>query len=314
MTEATDSKNILFAGTTKNAASTLSHLVQSGYNVVGVLTRLDAPVGRKGILTESPVAIAASELGLPTLKANRLSTDTILGIAETGANLGVVVAYGALLPREALEVLQHGWLNLHFSLLPKYRGAAPVQHALLNGEKTTGVTIIKLDEGMDTGPILVREAVDVSASENAGELLARLTDIGNRLLVEALKSDLSPESFLAQSNVEASLAPKLSRREAQISFKGQSATQVIRLARGLNPEPMAWTLFREQPVRIIRIRESSETGISPGEVRKISSSVFIGCGDGGSVELIELQPAGKKAMNALSWFNGIQEASRIEFE
>jgi len=314
LTEATDSRNILFAGTTENAASTLSQLVQSGYNVVGVLTRLDAPVGRKGVLTESAVAKAASKLDLPTIKANRLSTETISAIAETGANLGVVVAYGALLPKEALAVLQQGWLNLHFSLLPKYRGAAPVQHALLNGEKTSGVTIFKLDEGMDTGPILVQEAVDVSTSESAGELLARLTDIGNRLLVAALKNDLSPESFMAQSNVDASLAPKLSRKDAQISFKGQSARQVIRLARGLNPEPMAWTVFREQPVRIIRVRESSETGINPGEVRKIASSVFIGCGDGGTVELIELQPAGKNAMNALSWFNGIQEVSRIEFE
>ena len=181
---------ILFAGTPEVAASTLKTLATDSrfgnLEIVGVLTREDAPQGRKRILTPSPVALVATALGLRVIKANRLDEPTLAAIGETGAELGVVIAYGVLLKSDALSALPRGWFNLHFSVLPRWRGAAPVQHSLLAGDQITGVTIFRLDEGMDTGPLLAAVPTEVQPDENAGELLNRLTLIGISALDESL--------------------------------------------------------------------------------------------------------------------------------
>ena len=318
MTNKTQGRSILFAGTTENAASTLRYLVDSGHHVVRVLTRMDAPVGRKAVMTASPVAFAAEELGLPTIKANRLTAADIAEIGSSGASIGVVVAYGTLLSRAALDALESGWLNVHFSLLPKYRGAAPVQHALLNGDAVTGVSIFKLDEGMDTGPVLATEEISIPKDETAGELLTLLTEVGNKLLVSTLEGDLSPESFATQDHQGASYAPKITRDDARISFKEMPSAIVARRVRGLNPEPMAWAITGSQTIRLIRVAECNPTSLdaplNPGQVQKIESKILVGCSDGNPIELIEVHPAGKKAMPAISWFNGIQANDGIEFE
>ena len=175
---------IVFAGTPANAAQTLRALANTAFEVVAVLTRTDAPVGRKRVLTPSAVAVVAAELGLPIIKANRVDESVRLQIQATGAELGVIVAYGALLDQAALDVLDKGWVNLHYSLLPKWRGAAPVQRAIMAGDRETGVTLFQLDKGMDTGPVHLQIPTVIEPDENTAELLPRLTNLGISGLAE----------------------------------------------------------------------------------------------------------------------------------
>ena len=297
---------ILFAGTTAQAARVLRHL-DTKSEIVAVLTREDAPFGRKGELQPSPVAIEAKQLGLKTIKANRVDPATNQLIVDSGAELGLVVAYGALLKAETLSLLPQGWFNLHFSLLPAYRGAAPVQHALLNGETETGISIFKLDEGMDTGDLFIQVPTTIEVTESAGDLLERLTTLGITALDELLPQ---LESGSAMGRVQQglpSMAPKIVRKDARLDWTLQ-ASAIENGVRAFNPEPMAWTEFAGSPVRVLSARATSaNTSATPGTVASVESKVLVSCGHG-SLELIEVQPAGKKPMSAIDWFRGIRGA------
>lgn len=303
---------ILFAGTPANAADTLRHLVTSGFNVVGVLTRPDAEVGRSRQLTPSAVAVAAGELGLPLIKANRVDHAVIQEIQALGAELGIVVAYGSLLKREALDALPRGWFNLHYSLLPKYRGAAPVQHALLNGDRETGVTLFKLDEGMDTGLVLSQTPTPINAGENAANLLARLTLLGCALLSESIPQISSSTHSLKPQSDAVSFAPKLTREFGRIDWQS-SARAIESQVLACNPEPGAWTLLNGQSFKILDAVALPQTEhLAPGQPLLHGAKVLVGTGNG-HLMLQLVQPASKRHMAAMDWARGaLKPETRFE--
>jgi methionyl-tRNA formyltransferase len=313
---------IVFAGTPANAAQTLRALANSPFEVVAVLTRTDAPVGRKRVLTPSAVAEVAHELGLPVIKANRVDEDVRIKLAATGAELGVIVAYGALLDQAALDALDKGWVNLHYSLLPKWRGAAPVQRAIMNGDRETGVTLFQLDKGMDTGPVHLQVPTVIEPDENTADLLPRLTELGISALSELLPRIAAGLSnpLPQDSDLLATLptADKLTREDARINWH-RTATELENQIRGLNPEPMAWTTLNEESFRILEARALGATDrLSLADNESVTGSVIlekecvlVACGEGTLLELKTVQPAGKKPMAARDWARGMTADKRV---
>jgi methionyl-tRNA formyltransferase len=298
---------IIFAGTPENAARCLRALVAAGQHVALVITRQDAPYGRKRELRSSPVAAAALELAIPVLKTNRITPEDELQIASSGARLAVVVAFGALLKRSTIEALELGWFNLHYSVLPRWRGAAPVQSAILAGEKTTGVTLFKIDEGLDTGPVVGVVETVIEETENSERLLSRLTDIGTSLLLAELPRLFSGLATFVEQIGEPSFAPKLDRAMAKLELDA-GAKAAMRQIRALNPEPGAWLLFNAQPLRVIEARPSYDL-VALGELVASKTGVLLGFGDS-SIELRMVQPAGKSQMPAVDWFRGTKPTER----
>jgi methionyl-tRNA formyltransferase len=302
---------ILFAGTTANAAEVLSYLHKQGrHEIVGVLTRTDAPVGRKRELRESAIAEVAAEFGLNVIKANLVDDQTNIELAKLDAELGVVVAYGALLKRQTLGIPARGWINIHFSMLPKLRGAAPVQRAIIGGHRETGVSIFRLDEGMDTGPLLAQVPTVIETGENAGDLLSRLTNISLTMLDECLAQIESGTEVERAQSSDATIAPKLSRLDARIDFS-KSALSIEHLVLGCNPEPVAWAELGSDPIRILNARAfvvADGEVLKPGHVALFGEAVCVGAGENQLLQLLEVQPASKRAMKASDWFRGLQGA------
>lgn len=312
---------ILFAGTPGNAAESLRRAAsalegrEDAAVLVGVLTREDAPVGRKRVLTPSPVAQAAEELGLPVVKANRLTPETLEQIRALDAEASLVVAYGTMLRADALEALPLGWFNLHYSLLPDLRGAAPVQWALIRGRERTGVTLFRIDEGLDTGPVLASWETPIGRAETAGELLDRLTAEGSDLAAGFLLS-LAADRSLAQSGREqaaavSDYAPKLSAQDGLLD-PGRSVEEAFARARGTTPVPGAWMRLNGEKFKLTRIVgiEPSPTpgeggGCEVGAVAHHEQGVRIAFADG-SLVVERVQPAGKKEMSAQDWLRGAQ--------
>ncbi len=305
---------VIFAGTPLNAAATLIALKKSGIDIVCTLTRTDAPIGRKKVLTQSPVADAAQALGIPVVKANHLDSHALSQLQAFNAELGVVVAYGAFLSEAALHSLPKGWINLHYSLLPALRGAAPVQHALLQGLRVTGVTAFQLDKGMDTGAVLLQAPTEIEPNENAGRLLSRLTDLGITVLLELLPGIAAGiAKKTPQDDSNATFAPKIHRSHAQVDWN-QSATTIQQLVLAMNPEPMAWTTLGGESFRILEASASKGDQLQgvPGSVHNVEDKVFVACKNG-ALQLIAVQPAGKNEMNASDWFRGAQNKENIVF-
>ncbi len=309
---------IAFAGTPRNAAETLLALHEMGHEISVVITRLDAPTGRKRLMTPSPVAEVAEALNIPVVKTNRVDDSALVEIKRFAADLGVIVAYGALLNRKALDALPLGWVNLHYSLLPYWRGAAPVQHALLNRDSMTGVTIFQLDEGMDTGPIFCQVPTEVNPNEDARDLLERLTKLGISALGETLPgifSGLAKPSTQDLTKLDTyPLATKLSRQLARIDWSA-SSSKIDALIRAMNPEPMAWTEYGGDPIRILAARPYSlgTADATPGTVSNSNDTIAVACGDSSALAIIEVQPAGKKAMSARDWFRGLPKNTKVVF-
>lgn len=305
---------VIFAGTPHNAADTLIALHKSGIEIVGVLTRTDAPVGRKKVLTQSPVAEAASTLGVPVIKANQVDHETLEKISALKPELGVVVAYGTFLSSEVLNSLPKGWINLHYSLLPALRGAAPVQHALLQGLSTTGVTAFQLDQGMDTGPILIQVPTTVEPNENSGRLLSRLTDLGISALLEVIPAIAAGIALAKpQDSANASFAPKINRVDAQIDWS-ESAIRIEQKVRAMNPEPVAWTYLDTESFRILEAfaHSSSVLSATVGSLQLIEGKVLVQTSSG-SLELTTVQPTGKNEMSAADWFRGLKNKESLVF-
>lgn len=309
---------VFFAGTPQNAAETLRALKKSGVDVVGVLTRTDAPVGRKRELTASAVATEAQALGLPVIKSNTLDAATLSRIQALKPDLGLVVAYGAFLGPQALSALKLGWINLHYSLLPKYRGAAPVQHAILNGESETGVSIFQLDQGMDTGPVFISVPTVIEPGESAARLLQRLTNLGITALLELLPAIAAGIAKpTPQNDPDATFANKITRETAQIDWN-KSALKIEHLVNAMNPEPVAWTILKQESFRIIDARVShledsaEHESLSIGGIITRNDTVLAKCGTG-YLELLVVQPAGKKLMQASEWLRGQQGKDALVF-
>ena len=302
---------LIFAGTPENAATALE-LISAKHEVVLVITREDAPVGRKRVLTPSPVAQIAQSLGLPVLKANRLSAVSETELKEAGAELAIVVAYGALVPQRLLDALP--WWNLHFSLLPEWRGATPLQHSMLTGGLGSGVTLFELEAGLDTGAVLSQKPIQIDFEKTCGELLEEFTKAGVEMTLEALAG--RPKAMPQQGT--ASTAPKLYREHGKLDFS-KSADELMWQVMALNPEPMAWCELDGNPLRILRARSLGATdwdsldGVQhlPGEV-VASNKVLVACGGGTRLELLQVQPAGKKEMSAGDWIRGLAKKVTLE--
>lgn len=306
---------VIFAGTPAIALPSLEAMRAGGHEIVAVLTRPDAALGRKRVITASPVARRAEELGIDVVRASRVTPETAAQLGDYAPDIAVIVAYGALIPPAALSVPRHGWVNVHFSLLPAWRGAAPVQHALLAGDEITGASTFLLESGLDTGPVLGQVTEVIGAADTAGALLERLSASGAMLLQQTLSAiDAGAASAVPQSG-EISLAPKLRFEDARIDWM-QPALAVGRRSRGVSPEPGAWTTVNGQRIKIGPVTLSlDETALSPGEVRVAGDrrSVLVGTGSH-AVELHTVQPAGKKPMAAMDWARGLGRDESTVFE
>ena len=290
---------IVFAGTPQISALALE-IISEAHEVVLAITRPDALVGRNRTLTPSPVALKAGELGIPVVKANKFDEEVISEISGSGAQNAVVIAFGAMIPAQALGLLD--WWNIHFSLLPMWRGASPLQHSMMtNGP--SGVTIFRLDQGMDTGPVLAQQNIKFLPSETCGEALVRFTGIASNLVCDLLTN--IPEATPQAGTT--SYAGKIVRADARIDWS-QPATRIDALVRAMNPEPMAWTEINGKDVKIIRTHlTETDYGTTkiPGAVFKDENgAVLVQCGDGKQIALIELQPSGKGRMPSSDWLNG----------
>lgn len=304
---------VLFAGTPAVAVPSLNALVDAGFDVVAVLTRPDAPVGRKRVLTPSPVAARAAELGIEVVHASRVDDAVTAKIAALSPDVAAIVAYGGLIPRAALEIPRHGWINLHFSLLPAWRGAAPVQRAVMAGDDITGAVTFLLEEGLDTGPVFGTLTERVGTEDTAGVLLERLSRSGAVLLAQTLSAVEAGKAVPQPQQGEVSLAPKLTIDDGRIRWD-QPALAIGRQARGVTPEPGAWTTLDGQRVKLEPVRLRPDVpDLAPGAVEQSGKTVLVGTGSH-AVELTRIQPSGKKMMAAADWARGMASLESVVFE
>lgn len=297
---------LVFAGTPDAALPSLDALQESSHEVLAVLTRPPAPAGRGRAPRPSPVHRRADELGIPVLTASRLRDPQALAPIEALApDCCPVVAYGALLPPPALAIPRHGWVNLHFSLLPRWRGAAPVQHAIRAGDAVTGVTTFRIDEGLDTGPLLLQESATIGGHETSGELLGRLAHMGAAMLVATI--DALEDGTLAarpQPDEGITLAPRIEVADVRVDWRAP-AEDVDRLVRAATPAPGAWTTLRGARVRLGPVEITDETGIEPGALRASKHDVLAGTATT-AVRLGEVVAEGKRPMAAADWARGLR--------
>jgi methionyl-tRNA formyltransferase len=298
---------LVFAGTPGPALPSLRALLASGHEVVAVVTRPDARSGRGRQLAQSPVAELAAASAVPVLKPGHPREPEFLdALRALAPDACPVVAYGALVPRAALDVPRYGWVNLHFSLLPAWRGAAPVQHAILAGDEVTGATTFRLEEGLDTGPVYGLVTETVRPTDTSGDLLERLAVSGAELLVRTLDGiedgSLVPTT---QPSDGVSLAPKVTVEDARVDWSAP-ALRVDRLVRACTPAPGAWTTFRGERLRLGAVRAvRGDVDLAPGELRATKADVRVGTGSF-AVALGEVVPQGKRAMDATAWARGVR--------
>ena len=297
---------LVFAGTPEVAVPSLDALIASGrHEVVGVVTRPDAPAGRGRRLVASPVAERAREAGIEVLQPARPREPEFLDrLRRIGPDCCPVVAYGALLPRQALDIPRHGWVNLHFSLLPAWRGAAPVQHALLAGDEITGATTFRIEEGLDSGPTYGVITEHIRPDDTSGDLLTRLALAGAGLLLATMDGiEDGTLRAVPQPSEGVSLAPKLTVADAAVDWT-KPALHIDRQVRACTPAPGAWTTFRGERLKLRQVRPAPEIdALAPGEPAVGKQSVHVGTGSH-AVELMWVQPPGKKPMRAADWARG----------
>ncbi|MFJ9040763.1 methionyl-tRNA formyltransferase [Streptomyces sp. NPDC102406] len=302
---------LVFAGTPEVAVPALDALIASDrHEVAAVVTRPDAPAGRGRRLVASPVAERAAEAGIEVLKPAKPRDEEFLArLREIGPDCCPVVAYGALLPRVALDVPARGWVNLHFSLLPAWRGAAPVQHALMAGDEITGASTFLIEEGLDSGPVYGTVTEPVRSTDTSGDLLTRLALAGSGLLV-ATMDGIEDGSLKAvpQPADGVSLAPKITVEDARIDWAAP-ALRVDRVVRGCTPAPGAWTEFRGERLKVrTAVPAPDRTDLEPGELSVGKKHLHVGTGSH-AVELLWVQAQGKKPMAAADWARGVRIAA-----
>jgi methionyl-tRNA formyltransferase len=297
-------------GTPESAVPTLRRCLEDGHEVAAVWTQPDRPAGRGNRLHEPPVKQFAVDHGLAVHQPVKIKTAEALALfASHDADLGVVVAYGRILPASFLRAPRRGCVNVHFSLLPKYRGAAPVNWAIVRGEAETGVTTMMIDEGLDTGAMLLQRATPVGEDETAPELLARLSETGAQLLGETLArlDEIVPRP---QREDEATHAPILKREDGLIDW-GMGAQEIERRVRGFQPFPNSFTTFRGQRLVVWRARPAGDAASGArGERGEIIAArgdeLIVACGEGGTLRLLEVQAEGKRRMSARDFLNGLR--------
>jgi methionyl-tRNA formyltransferase len=295
---------IVFFGTPEFAVTSFEAVVKSGFTIAGVITQPDKPQGRsRSVLVPPPIKTAAQAYGLPVLQPVKPVGDVFTtSLKRLEPELGVVVAYGHILRPEILKLPPHGMINVHASLLPRYRGAAPIQHAILRGDDETGISIMQMDPGLDSGPVLHRVATAIEADETAGSLAARLAELGASALVETLSLVVGglarPQP---QDETKATYAPKVDREMARLVWD-RDATTLVRQIRAFDPAPGAWTDFSGAAIKLFGAREVPGAG-EPGIVLSAGEQLVLAAGRG-ALAVREVQPSGKARMPVAAWVRG----------
>ena len=302
---------LVFAGTPSVALPSLAALVASDHEVVAVVTRPDAARGRSKRLVPSEVGQWAADHGIPTLKPTHPRDPAfVAALTELSPDACPVVAYGALVPQHVLDIPRFGWINLHFSLLPRWRGAAPVQRALMAGDTVTGATTFRLVRALDAGPVYGTTELPLAGTETAGEVLDTLAHAGSRLLLDTVDALATTEPVEQTDEDAVTLAPKITVEEARLDWT-RPADELDRLIRGCSPAPMAWTTLRQaqgaegERFKVALGRPTDEAGLAPGEVRAERRRVLVGTGTT-ALELLRVQPLGKKEMAGADWGRGLR--------
>ncbi|MFF2752515.1 methionyl-tRNA formyltransferase [Psychrobacillus sp. NPDC058041] len=306
--------NIVFMGTPAFSAPILRMLVEEGYNVLAVVTQPDRPVGRKKVLTAPPVKEEAVKLGLPIIQPTKLKgSEELNEIIALKPNLIVTAAFGQLLPKELLEIPELGCINVHASLLPAYRGGAPIHQAIIDGQGKTGVTIMYMEEKLDAGDIISQSEITIGHSDDTGILFEKLSEVGSDLLKETLPSIISKtNNRVKQDESLVTYAKNISREKERIDWN-KSALQIHNQIRGLHPWPVAYTTLDEQTVKIWKADTIQvNTKERPGTVVKIETDyIVVQTGFEEAIRINELQPAGKKKMSAVDYLRGVGSKLRI---
>jgi methionyl-tRNA formyltransferase len=292
---------LVFAGTPTAAVPTLRRLAAE-HDVAAVVTRPDAPLGRRRVLTPSPVAQVAEELGLPIIKAARLDDEATAAVTALHAELGVIVAYGGLVHEPLLSAPAHGWINLHFSLLPQWRGAAPVQRALIAGDAELGASVFQLVPALDAGDVFAMRVVDVAEDATADAALETLAVDGAQLTAEVVAAIADGTARAIPQTGEPTLAPKLTLEDGLLDWH-QPVEQVFARFRGVTPEPGAHTTIDGVRVKVLEASPSTEDPREPGEIAATKNALLFGTATR-PLAVTRVQPAGKGAMSAVDWWRG----------
>jgi methionyl-tRNA formyltransferase len=295
---------VVFLGTPADAVPPLRALHARGHEIALVVTQPDRRRSRRGGDEPSPVSVTARELGLDVRTPTKAG-EVVEEVSATGATLGVVVAFGQLLPTRLLDALPRGFVNVHFSLLPRWRGAAPVERAILAGDAETGVCIMRIEAGLDTGPVYARRATPIGPDETAGELRARLVELGTDLLVDTLPD--VPDTAPTEQTGEPTYADKLTVDEFHLDTT-RSASELARVVRAGNPRPGAWCTVDGRRVKVMRAHASNTVpaGGSPGALLDGALVTSVG-----SLVLDEVQPEGRRAMPARAWLGGLRAGGPV---
>jgi methionyl-tRNA formyltransferase len=305
----TPSLNLVFCGTPSFAVATLDKLVESGFHIQLVVTQPDRPKGRGLELVHSPVKQRALQLGLPIVQPESIKNNDAFRaqLTDLKPDAIIVVGYGRIIPRWMLDLPPLGNINLHASLLPKYRGAAPIQWAIARGETVTGVTTMKIDAGLDTGDILLQQEIPIASNDTAETIASKLASVGADLTVTTLRGlqagTIHPR---LQIQAQATLAPILKKEDGLLDFS-RSATDILHQMRGFQPWPGVFTRFRGKNLQVWKA-SAVERALPPAELKMEGDRLFIGCGQGTAIELLELQMEGKKRASAADFLRGYRPA------
>ncbi len=293
---------IVYLGTPDFAVKPLLNLIGNGYNIVAVVCNHDKPVGRKQVLTPPPVKAVALENNIPCYQYDKIRLEGVEDLKALKPDLMVTCAFGQILSQEILDIPRLGVINIHASLLPKYRGASPIHYAILNGESKTGITIMKTDIGIDTGDIIMQEEIDIPEDQTMGELFESLSVLGAELIVKALPSIIDGTcTFTKQDDKIATLTKIIKKDMAKIDWNN-NAKDIVNQIRAFNPSPVAFTTFENNPFKIYEAQVSSLKG-QVGKILKADKELVIGCKDS-SVSLKVVQKAGGKPMNIADFLRG----------
>ena len=306
---------IIFMGTPAFSVPILNGLVEEGYEVLRVVTQPDRPVGRKKVLTPPPVKEAALEHGIKVLQPEKISgSEEMAELMSLEADLIVTAAFGQFLPEALLEAPKLGAINVHASLLPKYRGGAPVHYSIINGDEKTGVTIMRMVKKMDAGDMLVQESLPISKTDDVGSMFDKLSLLGKEMLLTMLPSFLEGKiEEIPQNEAEVTYSPNISREEEQV-FWEKSATLIDCQVRGMRPWPVAFTTYQETRVKLWDVTPllEEETTEAPGTIIKINKKNFwVASGEGTVLQINELQPAGKGQLKAVEYLNGVGRSMEV---
>ena len=293
---------IVYLGTPEFAVEPLKRIIETGYNVVAVVTNKDKPVGRKHILTPPPVKTFANEHDIPVYQYDKIRLEGVEDLKNLNPDLMITCAFGQILSQEILDIPKLGVINIHASLLPAYRGASPIHYAILNGEKSTGITIMKTDIGIDTGDMILQREIKIDNTETCGELFAKLSVLGGECILDALSMIKSGQIKYVKQDDDKATFTKIIKKELALIDWNDTAESIYNKIRAFNPAPIAYCFYEGNPFKIYSAKVSTLDG-KPGQILMADKELIIGCGQG-SISLLTVQKAGGKAMCVQDFLRG----------